>query len=283
MRRVQWGMRYIRLVPLCLALLLAACGHAPVRNPLAQWVPSPNHNERRATIIVVHYTEQDSVAQSLHTLRTRNSGGPVSSHYLIGRDGDLYQLVADDRRAWHAGSGRWGTIGDLNSASIGIELDNNGREPFAEAQVQALLRLLDDLCERLGIPRTHVIGHSDLAPTRKIDPGPLFPWRRLAEAGFGTWPDPAAPPPPDHFDPMQALRLLGYAIDDPAATIRAYRMRYRGDAAAALDDEDRRILHALTFAAPEALQEAAPAPEPQPGPEPAPVAGTTAADAPTDR
>jgi N-acetylmuramoyl-L-alanine amidase len=243
-------MRPITLIPLALAALLAACSHAPPRNPLAQWVPSPNHNERRATIIVVHYTEQESVAQSLHTLRTRNSGGPVSSHYLIGRDGALYQLVADDRRAWHAGSGRWGTISDLNSASIGIELDNNGREPFAEPQVQALLRLLEDLCSRLGIPRTHVIGHSDLAPTRKIDPGPLFPWRRLAEAGFGTWPDPAAPPPPAGFDPIQALRLLGYAVDEPAATVRAYRMRYRGDAATTLDDEDLRILHALTYLEP---------------------------------
>lgn len=238
-----------RCIVAALLLLLAGCMHAPPRNPMAQWVPSPNHDARRPTLIVVHYTEQDSVAQSLNTLRTRNSGGRVSAHYLIGRDGALYQLVADERRAWHAGAGRWGTISDVNSASIGIELDNDGRSPFPQPQIDALLRLLEDLCSRHGIPRRQVIGHADMAPARKIDPGPLFPWRQLAEAGFGTWPDPAAGPPPPGFDPLQALRLLGYPVDDlddPAPAIRAYRMRYRGDDATALDAEDARILHALT-------------------------------------
>jgi N-acetylmuramoyl-L-alanine amidase len=231
---------------LCL-LALASCAHSPPRNPLAQWVASPNFDERRPIVIVLHYTEQDSVARSLHTLRTRNSGGPVSSHYLVGDDGAIYQLVADGHRAWHAGGGRWGTITDLNSASIGIEIDNDGREPFTEPQVQGLLRLLDDLCERLRIPRSQVIGHSDLAPTRKIDPGPLFPWRRLAEAGFGIWPADDAPPPPEGFDAMRALRLVGYDTTDPEATIRAFRLRFRGDALTVLDDEDLRILHALTM------------------------------------
>jgi N-acetylmuramoyl-L-alanine amidase len=231
---------------LCLAFI-AGCAHQPPRNPMATWVPSPNHDERRPVIIVLHYTEQDSVEQSLHTLRTRNSGGPVSSHYLVGDDGAIYQLVADGHRAWHAGGGRWGTITDLNSASIGIEIDNNGREPFTEPQVQALLRLLDDLCERLRIPRSQVIGHSDLAPTRKIDPGALFPWKRLAEAGFGIWPADDAPPAPEGFDAMRALREIGYDTGSPEATIRAYRLRFRGDAQTVLDEEDLRILHALTL------------------------------------
>lgn len=230
-----------------LAVALAACSHAPPRNPMAQWVPSPNFDERRPVIIVLHYTEQDSVEQSLHTLRTRNSGGPVSSHYLVGDDGAIYQLVADAHRAWHAGGGRWGTITDLNSASIGIEIDNDGREPFTEPQVQAVLRLLDDLTARLNIPRTQVIGHSDLAPTRKIDPGPLFPWKRLAEAGFGIWPADDAPPAPEGFDAMRALRLLGYDTTDPEAVVRAFRLRFRGDAQTVLDEEDLRILHALTL------------------------------------
>ncbi len=239
--------RYAFLFACC--LLLAACAHGPARNPMAQWVPSPNHDARRPQLVVIHYTEQDSVARSLDTLRTRNRGGRVSAHYLIGRDGALFQLVADDHRAWHAGAGRWGTIDDVNSASIGIELDNDGRSPFPQSQIATLLRLLDDLITRHRIPRTQVIGHADMAPARKIDPGPLFPWQQLAKAGFGTWPDAAAGPPPPAFDPLQALRLLGYPLDDladPAPAIRAYRMRYRRDSATTLDAEDARILHALT-------------------------------------
>jgi len=196
-------------------------------------------------LIVIHYTEQDSVQRSLDTLRSRNSGGPVSAHYLIGRDGRRYQLVSDERRAWHGGAGSWGTITDINSASIGIELDNDGRSPFAPAQIDSLLVLLDDLCTRLRIPRTQVVGHQDFAPTRKIDPGPLFPWRRLAEAGFGRWPAADAPPVPDGFDPWTALRLVGYPLDDRAATVRAFRNHFRGKDGDELDAEDLRILHAL--------------------------------------
>src|SRR5690606_18479219 len=162
-------------------------------------------------------------------------------------DGAIYQLVADGHRAWHAGGGRWGTITDLNSASIGIELDNNGREPFSEPQVEALLRLLDDLTTRLRIPRSQVIGHSDLAPARKIDPGALFPWRRLADAGFGIWPADEAPPAPEGFDGMRALRELGYDTSEPAGAVRAFRLRFRADAGTTLDDEDLRILHALVL------------------------------------
>lgn len=231
---------------LCLALL-TACAHQAPRNPMATWVPSPNFDERRPVVIVLHYTEQDSVEQSLETLRTRNSGGPVSSHYLVGDDGTIYQLVSDAHRAWHAGGGRWGAITDLNSASIGIEIDNDGREPFTEPQVQALLRLLEDLTTRLRIPRTQVIGHSDLAPSRKVDPGALFPWRRLAEAGFGIWPADDAPPAPEGFDALRALEQLGYDTRHGGSTVRAFRLRFRGDAGTTLDDEDRRILHALTL------------------------------------
>ncbi len=237
-----------RLVPfvLLLSAALTACMHAPVRNPLATWVPSSNFDARRPSLVVVHYTEQDSIAQSLDTLRTRNSGGRVSSHYLIGADGRIYQLVADTERAWHAGAGRWGTIADVNSASIGIELDNDGATSFAEPQVASLLVLLDDLTRRYRIPRTHIIGHSDMAPGRKSDPGVLFPWQRLAKAGFGTWPIDGSPPAPAGFDALRALGTLGYALDDPAAAIRAYRMRYRGDMADVLDLEDARILYSLT-------------------------------------
>ncbi|ALJ26557.1 N-acetyl-anhydromuramyl-L-alanine amidase [Stenotrophomonas acidaminiphila] len=240
------------LLPAALLALLTACGHAPPRNPLAGWVPSPNQDVRRPNLIVIHFTEQESVQQSLDTLRGRNSGGPVSAHYLIGADGTRYQLVSDERRAWHAGAGCWGPFTDLNSASIGIELDNDGKSPFAEAQVQSLLLLLDDLCTRLRIPRSQIIGHQDLAPTRKPDPGPLFPWKRLADAGFGRWPAADAPPAPDGFDPWTALRLIGYPLDDRAATVRAFRNHFRGQDGTELDAEDLRILHALATPAPAA-------------------------------
>jgi N-acetylmuramoyl-L-alanine amidase len=229
------------------ACVLAACQTTAPRNPMAQWVPSDNYDVRRAQVIVVHYTEQDSVQRSLHTLRTRNSGGQVSAHYLLGEDGAIYQLVSDEHRAWHAGAGSWGTIHELNSASIGIEIDNDGREPFPDAQIDALVRLLEDLTTRHRIPRTEVIGHSDLAPGRKVDPGPLFPWKRLYDAGFGIWPDPDAPPPPPGFDPVNALRLIGYSTANLEAAIHSYRMRFRGDNGRTLDEEDLRILHALTW------------------------------------
>ena len=234
-----------------LALLLSACAHAPQRNPLAEWVPSPNFDARRPQLIVLHATEQQSAAESLHTLRTRNSKGPVSAHYLVGDDGRIYQLVADGDRAWQAGAGRWGTMTELNSASIGIEIDNARGEPYTEPQLAALLRLLDDLTTRLRIPKSQVIGHSDLAPTRKVDPGPHFPWKRLADAGYGRWPQDTASAPPPGFDGWAAMAAFGYPLADRAAALRAFRMRFRGrdDGAALtpeLDAEDLRILHALT-------------------------------------
>src|ERR1700727_3055953 len=113
--RRMGGLRLLRGMALLLALaLLAACAHAPQHNPLATWVPSPNYDARRPQLIVLHFTEQTSVQQSLDTLRTGNSEGPVSAHYLIGSDGHIYQLVADAQRAWHAGVGRWGTITEVN-------------------------------------------------------------------------------------------------------------------------------------------------------------------------
>jgi N-acetylmuramoyl-L-alanine amidase len=222
-------------------LLLAACASTPqeTRNPLATWVPSPNQNARTPVIIVIHHTEQKSVQQSLRTLRTANSGGPVSAHYLIGADGHRYQLVADERRAWHAGAGRWGTITDLNSASIGIE-------------IESLIVLLRDLTTRLNIPPRQVIGHADLAPTRKQDPSRFFPWQQLAEAGFGVWPRAADGAAPEGFDAWNALARFGYPLDNPDATVAAFHRRFRGrdDLPKTLDAEDARILHSLLLQTP---------------------------------
>src|SRR5690606_34204508 len=183
---------------------------------------------------------------------------PVSSHYLVGDDGRIYQLVDESRRAWHAGGGRWGTMTDLNSASVGIEIDNDGSEPFTDAQIASLLVLLEDICKRHGIPRTAVIAHADLAPTRKRDPGAHFPWATLAEAGFGLWPDGELVDPPPDFDPWMALRLLGYSLadttphDERAAAVRAFHRHFRGiddgDApVVTLDEQDARILYALSL------------------------------------
>ncbi len=236
-------------LPLALlaTLLLTSCATTDLRSPLATWVPSPNHNERKPVIIVLHHTDQDNVQQSLHTLRTANSGGKVSSHYLVGSDGHIYQLVADNRRAWHAGGGRWGSLADLNSTSIGIEIDNDGNSPFAPAQIAALIRLLGDVCTRLDIPRTQIIAHADLAPTRKSDPNRYFPWQQLAEAGFGLWPRVSDGPAPDGFDATLALQAFGYSLANREAAVGAFHRRFRGrdDLPQVLDAEDARILYSL--------------------------------------
>lgn len=228
-------------------LLSAACASIPVsRNPLATWVPSPNRDARMPVLIVLHATEQQSLQQSLDTLRTANDHGKVSAHYLIGRDGKRFQLVPDELRAWHAGAGRWGTITNVNAASIGIELENDGKVGYPDAQIASLIVLLQDLTTRWSIPATQVIGHADMAPARKVDPGPRFPWLRLHEAGFGIWPAPDAAPAPTGFDPWRALAQIGYPLEDRGKAVRAFHLRFRGTELAMLDEEDLRILHALT-------------------------------------
>ena len=259
--------RLLHLIRLAAALLvlamMAACASVPARHPLAHWVPSPNHNARSAQLIVLHQTEMKSAAAALLVLRTRNAQGRVSAHYLIGGDGRLYQLVAEQDRAWHAGDSRWGGLQDINSASIGIELDNDGQSPFPDAQIGALLRLLDDVTTRLRIPRHAIVAHGDIAPTRRRDPGVLFPWQRLADAGFGLWPGAAPAPAPDSFDPWLALRLIGYDLRDPAAAVRAFHRHYRGSEGDTWEPGDAAILHDL-----QRQLLAMPAPQPTRGPVP---------------
>lgn len=250
------------------ASILSACASLPEgqRSPLAEWKPSPNHGVRKPSLIVLHYTVEDTLDGSREILSDPARKHPVSSHYLLDRDGRLLQLVPDHLAAWHAGAGRWGAIRDLNQASIGIEIVNTGSEPFPEAQIAALIALLKDLCARHDIAPTQVIGHADLAPGRKIDPGRWFPWKRLADAGFGLWPRGELVDPPPGFDPWLALRAIGYSIDDPRATLHSFRLHFRGiddgerggaAAASAIDQqnaqarptlapEDLRILYALT-------------------------------------
>ncbi len=215
------------------------------RNSLAEWMPSPNFNARRPQLVVIHHTAGASFEYSLKQLKTHNDGGPVSAHYLIGRNGRIAQLVSDDDRAWHAGTGTWGAYRDINSISIGIELDNNGAEPFSSPQIDALLILLEDLTSRFRIPRTQVVGHADVEPVFKADPSGFFPWKRLAEHGFGLWPDENLQEAPAGFDPFQALVLMGYSLKDKGATLRAFRLHYRGDRGTVLDEMDLRILFNL--------------------------------------
>ena len=244
----ECALRVSRPLLTCLVLgMLAACAPLPPRNPIATWVPSKNYDIRKPQLIVLHFTNEDSVQQALDTLRTANSGGPVSATYLIGRDGHIYQLVSDVDRAWHAGGGRWGTITDVNSASIGIEIDNNGHVPFPRAQIDSLLRLLTDVTARWHIPRAQIIGHEDMAPSRKDDPGPLFPWATLAAHGFGLWPDPGFERlvPPPGFNPWTALSVVGYSLDDPKGAVRAFHDHFRGMGGDTLDAEDMKILYNL--------------------------------------
>lgn len=219
------GRRPTILLAFAATVLTSACAPLPERigHP-SEWVASPNHNDRRPTYVVLHHTTNDTAAQALRTLT--DPVREVSAHYLVGRDGRIYQLVDERRRAWHAGQSRWGSDADLNSSSIGIELDNNGREPFPDEQIDALLRLLGDLQSRYKIPTENILGHADVAPGRKVDPSAWFPWRRLAQHGFGLWCDPPSPPAPAGFDADLGLQALGYDITRREAAIRAFRLRY---------------------------------------------------------
>jgi len=164
----------------------------------------------------------------------------VSAHWLIDRDGTLLRLVPEDRRAWHAGAGSWGGQGDVNSRSIGIELDNDGRTPFDEPLMVALEGLLARILTRHEIPPHHVIGHSDMAPGRKGDPGPHFDWCRLARAGLSVWPDGESAEVDAARFAADAARF-GYPDVAPDLLLVAIRLRFRPGASGPLDARDMGI------------------------------------------
>jgi N-acetylmuramoyl-L-alanine amidase len=242
---MQQPMTLIRAILPALLALLAACAPAPQRAGIpTSWHGSPNFNERKPSFVIIHHTSDDNVEQALRTLT--NPVRSVSAHYLIGRDGSIIQLVDERARAWHAGEAKWGSDTDLNSASLGIELDNNGREPFAEAQISALLALLTDIKARYHIPAANFLGHADVAPKRKADPSRFFPWRSLAENGFGLWCDPPFAEPPAAFDTVAALRALGYDTADAGAAIQAFTLHYLPDEfSSALSEHSRGLLYCL--------------------------------------
>ena len=195
--------------------------------------PSPNFNARKRLIsaLILHYTGMETAEAAIERLCDPEAG--VSAHYVVEEDGSILQLVAETERAWHAGQGRWACETDLNSASIGIEIVNGGHEfglpPYPEIQIEAVIALCRDILGRHAIAPDHIIGHSDMAPDRKADPGERFPWARLAKAGIGVWPEPDAPG--DAAVPAaEALADIGYAIEGEglcASVITAFQRRFR--------------------------------------------------------
>ncbi|MBR2575152.1 MAG: N-acetylmuramoyl-L-alanine amidase [Loktanella sp.] len=189
-------------------------------------------------MVVIHYTAMASAASACDTLC--NPATQVSAHYLIAQDGTVLSLVPEELRAWHAGAGRWGAVSDVNSHSIGIELSNDGTSPFAAPLMDALENLLREIMPRWHIPPARVIGHSDMAPQRKIDPGPRFDWRRLALQGLSVWPD-AGQADPAGF--AAGMRAFGYtATDDPDLLLQCFRLRFRPWARGPLDGTDAGLI-----------------------------------------
>lgn len=202
--------------------------------------PSPNCGPRRdgarPELVVLHYTRMPDAASAL--VRLCKPEAEVSAHYLIGADGTVWQLVDEALRAWHAGAGAWRGRDDVNSRSIGIELDNDGASPFAWPQIRALERLLAGILDRWGIPPAGVIAHSDMAPARKADPGPRFDWRGLARMGLSVWPEPGGDPEA----PLgPSLDAIGYPEADPAVRLAAFRLRFRPGATGPEDATDRSL------------------------------------------
>jgi N-acetylmuramoyl-L-alanine amidase len=233
--------------------------------------PSPNCGPRRngllPGLIVLHHTAMRDSASALD--RLCDPAAEVSSHYLIDRDGTVWRLVDEDMRSWHAGTGSWGGAGDVNSRSIGIELDNagplEGFPPFPEPQMRSLEAILPGIMTRHGIPAAGVIAHSDMAPERKFDPGAPFDWQRLARAGLSVWPgDLTEGILPDAGRFLSWLVAFGYGVpegcDDPLAVLlAAFRLRFRAGHAGPLDPLDMAMARdlAVRFAA---TAQAAPSP-----------------------
>ena len=197
----------------------------------------------RPSLVVIHYTGMVSCAAA--RARLCDPAAEVSAHWLISQTGAAEALVPEAMRAWHAGAGRWRGVDDINSRSIGIELANSGAQPFPEPQMAALERLLADILQRWGIGPAGVIGHSDMAPGRKADPGARFDWLRLARAGLSVWPTPGVP-----GDFAADLAAFGYPAAAPEVLLTAFRLRFRPWASGPLDDTDRALAAGLGLGSP---------------------------------
>lgn len=220
--------------------------------------PSPNFDERALPIsmIVLHYTGMQDAASAIEQLASPDA--KVSAHYVVAEDGQIIRMVPEEKRAWHAGRSHWRGISDVNSASIGIEIVNPGHEfgyrPFPDEQIDALIPLVADIMTRYHVTRGNVVGHSDIAPARKRDPGELFPWGRLARHRL------ALPRPTRNLmDPnwsdagfLLALERFGYDVTDSLAAVVAFQRRFRPELIdGEIDGETRSILLALLLPKPQ--------------------------------
>lgn len=189
------------------------------------WIGTTNFSARKPSMVIIHHTAQDSCHKTLRVFTDTLRG--VSAHYVICKDGTVYQMLHDYLRAAHAGISKWGNMTNLNEISLGIELDNNGFEAFTEAQMQNLILLLKHLKLKYNIPAANFIGHADVAPTRKQDPNIYFDWETLNKNGFGLWQinNPNTKLPSD-FSPSMALRIIGYDINNLKSAIQAFRRHY---------------------------------------------------------
>lgn len=219
--------------------------------------PSPNFDERTQSVsmLVLHYTGMPDAESAIRWLA--NPESKVSAHYVVTEDGQIVRMVDEAKRAWHAGRAWWRGISDVNSASIGVEIVNPGHEwgyrNFPEAQVEALIPLIHDIMTRHGITRGNVVGHSDIAPARKLDPGELFPWGRLARLRLAL-PRPTRNLMDPHWSDgafMLALERFGYDIAEPQAAVIAFQRRFRPELIdGIIDGECRAILLALLLPRP---------------------------------
>jgi N-acetylmuramoyl-L-alanine amidase len=219
----------------------------PLKDSIAtgSWVGTTNFNMRKPNFVIIHHTAQNSCEQTLKTFTTTKT--QVSAHYVICKDGTIHHMLNDYLRAWHGGIAKWGNNTDINSSSIGIEIDNNGFEVFTDQQINSLLSLLSSLKKAYSIPVGNFIGHSDIAPKRKVDPNVYFPWKKLADNGFGNWwSDTTGVSVPENFNSMQALRIIGYDVKDSAAAIGAFKRKFeQQDKSSTLDSFDKKILFSL--------------------------------------
>jgi N-acetylmuramoyl-L-alanine amidase len=227
---------------------------------MGEWIErwSPNFNARKLpiTMIVLHYTGMKTGEEAI--ARLCDAQAEVSAHYVVEEDGRIFHLVPEDKRAWHAGRAHWRGITDVNSASIGIEIVNPGHEhgyrPFPTEQIASVMRLVREAKERYGISRGNIVGHSDVAPARKSDPGEYFPWGELAKLRL------ALPRPTKNLrDPLWsdaafllALERFGYDVTDGQAAVVAFQRRFRPELIdGEIDGECRAILMALLLPSPQ--------------------------------